>query len=121
MNIKHLFLLILILPSLVVAGKADVVKVKFTKDKDSYTFNVTVKHNDTGWEHFANRWEVLLPNGKILATRKLMHPHIKEQPFTRSLSGIKIPKGIKFVIIRAHDLVHGYGGKKLKVFIIPQG
>jgi hypothetical protein len=100
-----------------VAGKANVLKVKFEKHKDTYTFNVTVKHRDKGWKHFANRWEILTPDGKIIATRKLMHPHEHEQPFTRSMSSIKIPDDLQYVIVRAHDLQHGYGGKEVKVML----
>jgi len=58
---------------------------------------------------------VVAPDGKVLATRSLAHPHVNEQPFTRSLSGVKIPKGIKVVTIRAYDLVHKFGGKTMQV------
>ncbi len=99
-----------------VAGEADVLKVRVLKERNSYGFIVTVRHGDNGWKHYANRWEVLSPNGKkILAVRKLLHPHDKEQPFTRRLTGIKIPSRYKSVIIRAHDKVHGYGGRAVKV------
>ncbi len=108
---------LLIISTSIMAGEADVIKVKFNKRKDTYTFNVTVKHHDTGWSHYANRWEVLAPDGTILATRVLLHPHSHEQPFTRSMSGIRIPKDLDYVTVRAHDLVHGYGGKEVKVLI----
>jgi len=78
-------------------------------------FSVTLKHKDTGWEHYANRWEVLDLQGNILATRVLHHPHVNEQPFTRSLSNVKIPKGVQKVIIRAHDSVHEYSDKTYEV------
>lgn len=71
-------------------------------------FNVTLNHKDTGWKHFANKWEIYTPDNKLIAKRTLHHPHVNEQPFTRSLSGIKIPKGLDRVIIKAHDSVHGY-------------
>jgi len=71
-------------------------------------FDVTLKHKDTGWDHFANKWEIYTPNNKLLAKRTLFHPHVKEQPFTRSLSSVKIPKGVKKVLIKAHDSLHGY-------------
>ena len=75
---------------------------------DSYIFVVTLEHNDEGWSHFADRWEVWTPDGKtLLGTRSLAHPHVDEQPFTRSLSGVEIPDGIKQVLVKAHDLVHG--------------
>lgn len=34
----------------------------------TWTFEVTVQHEDTGWEHCADRWEVLTPEGEVLAT-----------------------------------------------------
>ena len=74
------------------------------------TFNVTLEHKDIGWKHYANKWEIYTPEGKLLATRTLYHPHVNEQPFTRSLSGVKIPKGLDKVIVKGHDLVHGYSG-----------
>ena len=101
-----------LLPAL--AGEADIVKVKASQgSKGKWTFHVTVRHGDTGWEHFANRWEVLSTEREILETRVLAHPHEHEQPFTRSLSGIALPKGTKAVIIRAHDSQHNYGGKEI--------
>ncbi|WP_218044819.1 hypothetical protein [Kiloniella majae] len=102
----------------VVAGEADVIKVEGYKDGDrGWRFNVTVRHDDTGWDHYANRWEIITEDETILATRVLHHPHENEQPFTRSLSGVDIPKGVKKVFIRAHDSVHGYGGQ-VKPFVV---
>lgn len=80
-----------------------------------YRFSVTLLHADNGWDHYADRWQVLAPDGKVLATRVLMHPHDNEQPFTRGISGIAIPKGVTWVNIRAHDKVHGDGTQPLRV------
>ena len=94
------------------AGEADVIEVDVNKNSDnSYNFSVTVFHKDTGWEHYANKWEIIGENGTVFGTRILHHPHVNEQPFTRSLSNVVIPVGVKTVIIRAHDSVHKYGGK----------
>ncbi len=98
------------------ANEADVVNVKINKGSDNrYSFDVTILHNDTGWNHYVNKWDIVDNNGVVLATRLLYHPHVNEQPFTRSLSRVKIPTHIKYVTIRAHDLVHKYGGKIMKV------
>ena len=98
------------------AGEADVVDVQASKTSSAtYSFDVTVQHADTGWDHYADKWEVLGPDGKVLGTRVLMHPHVNEQPFTRSLSGVQIPQGVKTVTVRAHDKVHGWGGKTMSV------
>lgn len=99
------------------AGEADVVKVAVRADGGGkYSFDVSVRHGDTGWKHYADKWQVLSPDGKtVLGTRTLFHPHEDEQPFTRSLSGVAVPPGYDAVIIRAHDSVHGTGGKTVRV------
>ena len=98
---------------IVLADEADVVKVKVERTGDHiYRFDVTVRHNDEGWKHYADMWKVVLPDGRVVATRVLQHPHVGEQPFTRSMDGIKIPAGIDSVIVRVHDSVHHYGGKE---------
>ena len=79
-----------------------------------YQFHVTLLHDDTGWDHYANRWEILDTSGNILATRTLLHPHVNEQPFTRSLS-TTLPDNTQTVIIRGHDSVHQYKGNEIKV------
>jgi hypothetical protein len=96
------------------AGEADVMDVTVSCNSDSVCrFDVTVMHDDEGWEHYANRWEVVSSDGKILATRELLHPHENEQPFTRSLANVRIPGNLSKVIVRAHDLIHEYGGKEI--------
>ena len=94
------------------AGEADVLKVNAECDQQrSCRFSVTVSHSDEGWDHYANRWEVLTESGDILATRVLHHPHVNEQPFTRSLGQVKIPEPLDHVVVRAHDSTHAYGGE----------
>ncbi len=106
----------LLMSQSVSSGEADVLKVKaFCDDKSLCNFSVQVEHADQGWQHYANRWEVLSVDGEILATRELAHPHEQEQPFTRSLTKVPISKEIKEVVVRAHDSVHGYGGKEVTV------
>jgi hypothetical protein len=112
---KLLYALMFVSPTLL-AGKADVVNVKvYCPIPQSCTFNVTVQHADTGWKHYANQWDVVAPDGQALGSRVLYHPHVDEQPFTRSLSNVQIPAGIKQVIVKAHDLKHGWGGKEFTV------
>lgn len=98
------------------AGEVDVVDVKATRTgANTYSFDVTLKHADTGWKHYANKWEIVGPGGKVLGTRVLYHPHVNEQPFTRSLSGVKIDASIREVEVRAYDSQHSAGGKTFKV------
>jgi hypothetical protein len=97
------------------AGLVDVLEVDIrrTDRAGHYDVAVTLRHADSGWDHYANRWEILGPDGKVLATRVLAHPHVHEQPFTRSLSDVRIPGGFTWVRVRGHDLVHGYGGREV--------
>ena len=69
-----------------------------------------MRHQDSGWEHYANRWEVAALDGRVLGVRELLRPDDAEQPFTRSLGGVAIPADVSTVVVRAHDLGHGFGG-----------
>ncbi|WP_425404770.1 hypothetical protein [Hwanghaeella sp.] len=107
--------LVMLLPATALAGKADVLKVAVSQQGETYRFDVTVAHEDMGWDHYADAWEVVGPDGKVLGVRTLFHPHVDEQPFTRSLTGVKVPAGVDRVTVRAHDKVHGWGGKEVTV------
>jgi len=97
--------------SIAFADSADVVAVNVKQaNGGKYDFSVTVSHGDEGWEHYANVWQVLGADGSLYGERILLHPHVAEQPFTRSQSGIAIAEGIEQVIVRAGDSVHGFGG-----------
>lgn len=115
---RHLITVALLsmLPAAAFAGEADVVAVQAKQQSGgAYSFDVTVRHADDGWEHYADKWDVLAADGAVLGTRVLYHPHVDEQPFTRSLSGVTVPPGTGRVTIRAHDKVHGYGGAEVTV------
>jgi len=110
----------LMVSGLSVAGEADVLNVTITRSGNhQYDFSVTVRHDDSGWEHYASKWEIVDPAGNLLATRTLLHPHVGEQPFTRSLRSVAIPAGITTVKVRAYDSVHQYGGTEIRV-ALPQ-
>ena len=99
-----------------IAGEADVVKVEAVRSSaGTYDFHVAVKHDDTGWDHYANVWQVMAPDGSMLGERVLLHPHENEQPFTRSLMGVSVPDGIDSVTVRAGDKVHEFGGAEMNV------
>ena len=74
-----------------------------------WTFSATLSHGDTGWDDYADGWRVEAPDGTVLGTRELLHPHVTEQPFTRSLGGVEVPEGIDTVMIRARTNVDGWG------------
>lgn len=98
------------------AGPADVTAVRAMQTgADVWRFDVTVAHSDEGWDHYADLWEVIAPDGTLLGSRVLAHPHVDEQPFTRSLSGVAIDDAVGTVTVRARDSAHGFGGAQMVV------
>lgn len=97
------------------AGGADVVAAEAERTGDTWRFAVTVAHGDTGWEHYADAWRIVGEDGTVYGTRPLAHPHVTEQPFTRSLSGVRIPDDVGVVLIEARDKVHGWSGERLEL------
>jgi hypothetical protein len=96
------------------AGEADVVAMKVRHNGgNSFQIVTTVKHGDTGWNHYTNGWEVLDDQGNVLGKRVLHHPHVNEQPFSRSLTLDLLPS-VESITVRALDSVHGTGGKTLR-------
>ncbi len=120
---KRLFALIITLTSFaapILAGEADVLSVDVQKGTNgTYRFSVTIKHTDEGWDHYADAYEIVGADGTVFGTRILAHPHVNEQPFTRSLSGVHIPGGVTSVIVRARDSVHNFGGAEITVPLKP--
>ena len=101
-------------------GDLDFAQVVFVKAaferQGTWRFDVTVRHNDEGWDHYADRWEVVDPDSLAeLGVRVLAHPHDNEQPFTRSASGITIPSATTKVLIRAKCNLHGFEGQAITV------
>jgi hypothetical protein len=97
------------------AGDVEIVDATAKERAGGWTFSVTLKHGDTGWDHYADLWEVYTQEGELLGRRVLAHPHVNEQPFTRSLSGVQIPDGVTTVIIRAQDSVHGVSPQEFRL------
>ena len=83
-------------------------KVSAKQNGDTWRFDVTIRHPDTGWDDYADGWRVLDMDGTELGMRVLHHPHVNEQPFTRSLGGVVIPEGTTQVQIQARDNVGGW-------------
>ena len=99
------------------AGEVQIVDAKAQKRGSTWHFDVTLKHEDSGWDHYADAWKVVTEDGKELGTRTLFHPHEDEQPFTRSLGNVQIPAETDHVYIEAHDKVHGWSKQRFKVML----
>lgn len=107
MTMSKGLMLFLSLTSLLLANEAEVQDVSVSKTNGGYTFAVKILHEDSGWKHYVDAYEILDKDGNILGKRVLWHPHENEQPFTRSLTNVKI-NNIQTVYVRAHDSVDGY-------------
>lgn len=97
------------------AGDVEIKNVYLHQQGSSWRADVTLKHADTGWEHYADAWRLVDASGKLIGTRVLYHPHVNEQPFTRSLGNIQIPEGTGVIFVEAHDKKHGWSPQRVKV------
>ena len=100
---------LLLLASPALADPARIIGAEAAQSGDSWHFDVTLEHGDTGWDDYADGWRVELADGTVLGTRVLHHPHVNEQPFTRSLGGVEIPGGVAEVFIEARTNIDGWG------------
>ncbi len=93
---------------------AHVLGATFTQTAaDTYTVSATVRHDDMGWDDYADAFEVRgerVENG----LRELLHPHVEEQPFTRSQTGVEASGE---VWLEAKTNVTGSGGSKIYVHL----
>ena len=97
------------------AGDADasVVAVAASGAPNAYTFEVTVRSNDTGMDHYADWWEVVDARGRLAYRRVLLHDHADEQPFARD--GGPVPIGRDDVVtVRVHVYPTGYSSEAMR-------
>lgn len=95
-------------PMLDIQSSAKVTAVECVGQPFNYTFEVTIESADLGCEQYADWWEVLTPDSKLIYRRILTHSHVDEQPFTRS-GGIVNTGADDPIIVRAHMNNLGYG------------
>lgn len=91
------------------AAQADPAEIIDARYSTSGQLSVTLLHADTGWEDYADAWEVLDAEGNSLGVRELAHPHVDEQPFTRSLSVMLGDPAPETVFLRARTNTDGWG------------
>ncbi|MEL6986756.1 MAG: hypothetical protein AAGK97_02910 [Bacteroidota bacterium] len=90
--------------------EAQVLSVTFIESNGSYNFSVEIQSPDEGCEQYANWWEIVSSDGKLLYRRILGHSHVNEQPFIRSGGPVELDPNQK-VFIRGHMNNSGYGTK----------
>jgi len=105
---KPVLFALVLLASPALADPPKVEDAEARQQAGGWSFAVTLSHPDTGWDHYADGWRVEAPDGSVLGFRELVHPHVEEQPFTRSLTGVVIPDGLSTVRIRPRCQVDGW-------------
>lgn len=94
----------------------DVVSARVqSRAADTFDFDVTVSSPYDTPKRYADAFRVTGKDGAVFGERKLLHDHAGEQPFTRDLYGVKIPPGVRAVVIQARDRQYGYGGSTVEV------
>lgn len=118
-QILALSLVLGIAPHVALADPPEIIDVHVQKTGMVWSVQVELRHPDTGWDHYADGWEVLDSSGARLGYRELMHPHVEEQPFTRSLNGLVFPDGTREIFIRAKCSQHGWNDETVRVELEP--
>jgi hypothetical protein len=94
----------------------DVVAAKVqARGAETFDFDVTVSSPYDTPQRYADAFRVLDKDGVVYGERILLHDHAGEQPFTRDLYGVKIPRGVRSVVVQGRDRKFGYGGKTVEV------
>jgi len=112
---KHILPLLALITTPALSDQPVIEAAVATPSGDAWRIDVTLRHPDTGWDHYADGWEVLAPDGTSLGLRVLVHPHVEEQPFTRSLGGVVVPSGADHVMISARCLTDGWAEALFRV------
>jgi len=115
---KRLAILLTLAALPAAADPVTVVGIDTSQTDGVWRFSLTLEHADTGWDHYADAWEILDADDNRLGIRELAHPHVNEQPFTRSLSDVVIPEGTTTVYIRARENVDGWNSETTE-FLLP--
>lgn len=89
----------------------DVEEVEVSGSRESLDFSVTMTSPYDTPDRYADGMRVRSADGKsVYATKTLAHDHASEQPFTRPITGVRIPADVNEVVVEGHDQVSGWGG-----------
>jgi hypothetical protein len=79
-----------------------------------WSVRVMLQHPDSGWDHYASGWEVLAPDGTVLAEAEITHPHSAD-PFQTDLDGIQVPAGVDHLLIRVRCTLDGWSARTYRL------
>ncbi len=96
----------------------DVVTVEVrASGTERFDFDVTVSSPYDTPKRYADAFRVSAKDRTVFGERRLLHDHADEQPFTRDLHGVMVPRGVRVVVVQARDSAFGYGGKTVEVVL----
>jgi hypothetical protein len=107
--------LVLLFAAPAFADAPDIAGATATETGGRWTVTVTIAHRDTGWDHFASGFAVLLPDGTQLGYLELSHPHTGHDTFSASLTGLRISGEVPFVLIRTRCSLVGWAAEAVQV------
>jgi hypothetical protein len=94
----------------------DVVDVKVTpKGGGRFDIAVTMTSPYDTEKRYADAFRIVALDGAQLGIFVFSHDHAGEQPFTRALSDVPVPGGVKTIRVEGRDMVSGYGGRFMEV------
>jgi len=115
---KKIILLFLLLCSIAHSQPPLILKAEANlKTNQLFDIAVILRHPDTGWDHYASEWIVIVNDETEIAKRTLYHPHVNEQPVKRYVRDILIPENAKTIKIYAQCNL----GHKSKAYILKSG
>ncbi len=88
--------------------------IDYSGQPNNYTLKVQIQSPDTSCDQRADWWEVITPDGQLLARKSIGTLHQDEQPFSDALSPVSITPD-QTVLIRAHFRGDYFSGADLLV------
>jgi hypothetical protein len=105
----------LVFSPLLLAKEVEITKVELEPTGSTWTVHVTLRHDDQGFEHYANGWRLVDAKKNVIAAQELYHPHDKKKSFTDSKANIKIPSQTKLVFLEAQAKPHGWSKQRVRI------
>lgn len=85
------------------------------REGNGWTVRATIRHPDSGWDHYASGWQVLAPDGTVLGFAEITHPHLEGEPIQEELAGITLPEGIDHLMIRVRCTLDGWSARSFRL------
>lgn len=97
------------------ADAPKVVAAKAEREGNRWMIEVTLQHEDTGWDHFATGFEVQGPDGSRLGYLELTHPNVGTPTVEAELTGLNIPADVTYVLIRTRCSLVGWAAEPVRL------